>query len=183
MTPRAIEDHIKRVLFVRIPSLRDRLKYKTAYGKAPGADLRVEMKDGGGATHYLLVEVEQYASGKGLENKVKQWASRHFASPNTTTLVVSLLTVALSNLLSGKFERNPDIKRMVQSTSFRVFPGVGDGSLADDLAELHRHLGRAASLKLADGDVARSKRLTAAANIATAWRGVRVAEGAALEML
>lgn len=132
LTLRQIEAYLKDLL-VRIPLLRERLKYDIAYGKAHGADVTVTLSEENGNQHLLLFEVEQYASGQGYENKVVTWARRHKARPNTTTVVISLVLQATYNRLVN-FD-NDEVRKMVYSPGFRLFAGNGDGHISDDIKD------------------------------------------------
>ena len=122
-------------LRIRIPLLKERMEYEIAYGTARGADVKIKLWDGE-QEHFLLLEVEQYSSGRLFFEKVKSWARRHSEHSNATTIVVSLLLPALYNRLTGDLsEKDDNIKEMVYSPSFRLFPGRGDGNMPDELRE------------------------------------------------
>lgn len=131
-TIREIENHIK-LLHTRIPILKRRLKIKCSYGTSRGSDVEICMTDKSNSTHFLRFEVEQYASGRGLDRKVKTWAKRHFSRPNTTTVVISLVLQALRKQLIDKFSIDKFIEEMVFSSNFRIFPGIGDGKVTEEL--------------------------------------------------
>ena len=127
-----VENHLKWLL-IRMPVLERQLKYQCAYGKARGADVKICLIDSRNIEHLLLMEIEQYASGKGLEKKVKTWAKRHLSKPNTTTIVISLVLQAFRNRLVTEFSKDSKIANMVFSTTFRMFPGSGDGQITEEL--------------------------------------------------
>ncbi len=132
LTIREIENHIK-CLLTRIPALQSRLRYECAYGRRRGSDVVIFMTDEN-QEHSLRFEIEQYASGSGLDRKVSAWAERH-SRPNTTTVVVSLVLQALHNRLVHEFSRNDTVANMVFSPNFRLFPGSGDGKITDELKQ------------------------------------------------
>ena len=126
-----IKHHIDQ-LIERAPALDEALDVRTAYGSKPGPDVTVLFKHPSGVNYYLLIEIEQYASGSTMESKVKSWAKRHFKEQNTTTVVVSLVLQALRNRLVGTFSKYAEVKDMVFSKDFRLFPGRGDGHISDE---------------------------------------------------
>lgn len=131
LTIKEIDNHLSQ-LITRTSILGKRLKYKCAYGRARGSDVTISMVDKKKKIHYLLIEVELYASGA-MEDKVKKWANRHSQRPNTTTLVVSLVLQALRNRLVNEFSKDAKVAAMVFSPFFRIFPGSGDGRISDEI--------------------------------------------------
>lgn len=107
--------------------------YTCAYGQGRGSDIEIFVTDRSNVKHVLLFEVEQYASGQGLEGKVKTWAKRHNSQQNTTTIVISLVLQALRNRLIDKFSKDKIVGEMVFSHNFRMFPGSGDGKITEEL--------------------------------------------------
>lgn len=132
LTLREIDQHIDR-LKERIPVLESVLDVRIAFGSMPGADVELTFKHASGARHYLLLEVEQYASGDTVENKVRAWGRRHILRENTTTVVVSLVLQALRNRLINAFSKHDEVREMVFSNNFRLFPGRGDGGIPEEL--------------------------------------------------
>lgn len=115
-------------LISRIPILEEKLKLECAYH---GTDVKIELQNED-KIYYLLIEIEQYASGASLEGKVNNWAKRHFENNNTTTIIISLVLKALRNRLLNEFT-NESVQKMVFSPNFRIFPGSGDGTIPDEL--------------------------------------------------
>ena len=132
LTIDSISNHLDG-LITGMPALEHRLTYRSARGSKVGSDIVVQLNGAYGNQHMLLFEIEQYASGKGLQNKVKTWAKRHIKKPNTTTIVISLVLQALRNRLVNEFSMDSDIRNMVFSNEFRMFPGSGDGRIPDEL--------------------------------------------------
>lgn len=105
---------------------------KFAPGNLRGSDCIISV-DYNGKKRTLLIEIEQYASGKGHHDKLLKWAINHFnssESDETTTFVIGLLLPALRNRLVNHKEEL--VYKMVFSSQFRMFPGVGDGTLSNE---------------------------------------------------
>ena len=132
LTINEIQAHLNN-LGMRIPYLRGKMNVEFARNSTAGSDIVVLLIDDANVEHHLLFEIEQYASGSGLADKVARWAARHNSNKNTTTVVVSLVMQAFFNRLTGSFCQNDEVRRMVFSKSFRIYPGSGDGKLTDDL--------------------------------------------------
>ncbi|MGK8612923.1 hypothetical protein [Brevibacillus agri] len=99
--------------------------------KGPDCIVSIQFRD---KKRILLIEIEQYASGSKHNNKLSKWAENHFTNSeigDTTTFVIGLLLPALRNRLIT--HKDDLVKKMVFSNKFRIFPGIGDGSLSEEL--------------------------------------------------
>lgn len=119
-------------LKIKIPCLNTSLiKEEYSYANKPGSDVKIQLSKGK-ITYTLLIEVEQYASGK-IRDKIKNWSNNHFQYTNTTTIVIGLLQIALSNILLAEAVKDNNINRMVYDKSFRLYSGIGNGSLHQEV--------------------------------------------------
>lgn len=132
LTINEIEAHLN-ILKMRIPYLQGKMNFLLARGSSPGADVTVWLIDECGTRHALLFEIEQYASGRGHAEKIVRWAKRHNSAENSVTVVVSLVMQAFFNRITGSYSEDDDIRQMVNSKTFRIYAGSGDGRLTDEL--------------------------------------------------
>ena len=89
------------------------------------------MNDSENNAHYLLIELEQYASGS-IRDKVVRWTERHFENSNTTTFVVSLVLHAFSNRIVNEFSNDTRINEMISSKDFKLFQATSYGEIDEE---------------------------------------------------
>ena len=129
---REIENYIKW-LITKATVFKAQLKYNSEYGRLLGSGFEICLTDAVGTRHYLLFEIEQYASGTELESKAKTWSQRYFQQLNTTTIIISLELQKLHSRLATEFSKDDEITKMVTSPNFKIFAASGDGRVTDEI--------------------------------------------------